>query len=188
MSLVARILAVSLFWFATLAGAKEVAGINVPDRIALDGSPLVLNGAGIRTKLFVKVYVGALYLPAPQGDASAVLAHPGAGAVHMRFLHSKVSRDKIVGAWNDGFAANLTDAARAPLASRLARFNELFTDMKKGDVVRIEFLPGKGTRVHLNDGLRGTIEGGDFFSALLRVWLGEKPADADLKRAMLGHE
>jgi hypothetical protein len=186
MACIARFALVALLSFSTVVVAREVAGVNVPDRITLDGMPLVLNGAGIRTKFFVKVYVGALYLPAPQKDAAAVLAHNGAGAVRMHFLHGSVGRDKIVGGWNDGFAANLTDAERAALAERLARFNQIFPDMKRGEVVRLEFLPNVGTRVYLNDELRGTIEGADFFRALLKVWLGDRPADADLKQAMLG--
>jgi len=34
--------------------------------------------------------------------------------------------------------------------------------------------------------LKGTIEGDDFATALLRVWLGAKPPTEDLKEGMLG--
>jgi hypothetical protein len=40
--------------------------------------------------------------------------------------------------------------------------------------------------VYIADELRGTIEGADFFQAVLRIWLGDKPADSGLKRGMLG--
>ncbi|MGV0976826.1 MAG: chalcone isomerase family protein, partial [Azonexus sp.] len=42
--------------------AAEVAGIKVDDQIKVGANELVLNGAGVRTKVFIKVYVGALYV------------------------------------------------------------------------------------------------------------------------------
>jgi hypothetical protein len=32
----------------------------------------------------------------------------------------------------------------------------------------------------------GTVQGEDFYRALLKVWLGDKPADKGLKKAWLG--
>ena len=39
-----------------------------------------------------------------------------------------------------------------------------------------------------SDQLRGTIPGVDFQRALLAIWLGEHPADASLKRGLLGQD
>ena len=60
--------------------AADIEGVRVEDRIALPGgTALVLNGAGVRTKLaFAKLYVGALYLPAKQAAAEAILKDGGA--------------------------------------------------------------------------------------------------------------
>ncbi len=181
-------LALSLILLASVATAKEVAGVKLPATVALgaDPPPLVLNGAGVRSKFFVKVYVGALYLPARTTDAAAILRHSGPVAVHMHFLHSEVSKEKLVDAWNDGFSANLSAAQRERLQDRIDRFNALFRTARRGDVIRLEYLPGSGTRVVVNNEQQGTIEGEDFMQAWLGIWLGDKPADGDLRRAMLG--
>jgi hypothetical protein len=69
-----------------LALAAEVAGVKVDERVKLGSSELQLNGAGIRTRLFFKVYVGALYLPERKSSAIEVLALRGAKRVSMTLL------------------------------------------------------------------------------------------------------
>jgi hypothetical protein len=171
---------------APAAQAREVAGIQIPDQAPLGESTLVLNGAGVRSKFFIKVYVGALYLPDAQREAARIVEADAPVAVHLHFLHSEVDTKKLVDAWNDGFNANHDAGQLAALKARIERFNALFRTVKRGEVIRIEYLPGRGTRVAINAEERGKIEGADFRAALLRIWLGDKPADDDLKRSMLG--
>lgn len=166
--------------------AKEVAGVSLPQTITLGSRPLVLNGAGIRTKFFIKVYVGALYLPARTRDAEAVLRNTGPVAMHMYIVHGEISKEKLVDAWNDRFDANLDAAERARLAPRIERFDALFPTVHKGDVMRLDYLPGAGTTVSINNDKRGVIEGEDFMRAWLRIWLGKEPADGGLKQELLG--
>ena len=171
------------------AASREVGGVRVPETARLaDGTELVLNGAGLRTKFFFKIYAGALYLRRPLHEAAAVLADPGPKRVLMHFIYKKVERHKLVEAWEEGFRANLDEAAYAALAPRLARFNALFPDLHRDETVRLDYLPGQGTQVWINDRLAGTIPGADFHRALLAVWLGESPADWELKEAMLARE
>jgi hypothetical protein len=183
-----NLVALSLILLSPVAIAKDVAGVNVPDTVTLapDQPALVLNGAGVRSKFFVKVYVGALYLPARTTAVDAVLRNTGPIAVHMHFLHSEVSKQKLVDAWNGGFDANLAAADHAKLKERIERFNALFRTARKGDVIRLDYVPGTGTQITISNDRRGAIEGEDFMQAWLRIWLGQEPADADLKRAMLG--
>ncbi|MES9973153.1 MAG: chalcone isomerase family protein, partial [Candidatus Thiodiazotropha sp.] len=44
--------------------AREIAGIPLPEQIVreADNAALVLNGAGIRKKVFFKIYLASLYL------------------------------------------------------------------------------------------------------------------------------
>ncbi len=169
--------------------AKDVAGVKLPDTLLLTGSSqkLVLNGAGVRKKFFVKVYVGALYLPARTKDVDAVLKQPGPAAIHMHFLHSEVSKKKLVNGWNDGFSANSSNTERARLKSRIDQFNGMFRTVKRGEEIRLDYVPGVGTQVTIIKEKRGVIKGADFWRALLRIWLGTKPADSNLKKAMLGN-
>lgn len=181
------ILALVLMLSSPMVFAKDVAGVTLPDTVTLGAKvPLVLNGAGIRSKFFIKIYVGALYLPAHSHDVDAVLRHTGPVAMHMHFLHSEVSKEKLVKAWNEGFDANLDAAERARLSGRIERFNELFRTVRKGDVIRLDYLPGAGTTVTINNESRDVIDGEDFMQAWLRIWLGKQPADADLKQGLLG--
>ena len=171
---------------ATPAGARQVGGVNLPDSIRLADTELRLNGAGIRTKFFLKIYVGALYLPARTTDAATAIEMPGPKRIGMHFLFSEIPRDKLVEGWIEGFENNHTPAQMAALSSRLARFNALFPDLHAGDVVQFDFIPDSGTEVRINGELRDTIPGADFNRALLRVWLGDRPGDRSLRKAMLG--
>ena len=181
------IAALALLLSPVMTLAKEVAGVTLPETVALAAPPpLVLNGAGIRSKFFIKVYVGALYLPARARDAGMILRGTGPVAMHMHFLHSEATKEKLVNAWNEGFAANLDDAERARLGARIERFNGLFRTVRKGEVIRLDYLPGTGTTVSINNETRGVIEGEDFMQAWLRIWLGQEPADASLKQGLLG--
>jgi len=174
---------------AASASAREVGGVELPDEVAgtVAAGPLHLNGAGVRRKLFVPVYAVGLYLPAPTTDAARVLAVDGARLVHMHFLHGEVPRDKLVAAWDEGFAANHDPATLAALQDRISRFNGLFETLHRGDVVVLAFDPRAGaTQVSINGQARGAIPGTDFAAALLRIWLGPAPVSDDLKAALLG--
>jgi hypothetical protein len=186
MNRLSAILAVGLVVHAPFGFAREVAGVKLPDTAQVGDAALVLNGAGVRSKFFVKVYVGALYLPAVEREAARIVAADSPFAVHLHFLHSEVEAKKLVDAWNDGFTDNHDAARLAALKARIERFNGLFRTVRRGDVVRVEYLPGRGTTVTISNEERGVIEGADFRAALLRIWLGDHPADASLKEAMLG--
>lgn len=185
-----KVLSCSLLaWLALLAPvahAREVAGVQVPDAVEVQGERLALNGAGVRTRFFVKVYVGALYLRERAASAAPVLEQAPPKSMRLHFLHKEVSAEKLVEAWNDGFRANTAAAALAGLEPRIAQFNALFPTVRKGDTITLDLLADGTTRVAANGQVLGTIPGADFQQALLRIWLGEKPADAALKQALLG--
>jgi hypothetical protein len=174
---------------AQLALAAEVAGVKVDERVQLGSSDLQLNGAGVRTRLFFKVYVGALYLPERKSSATEVLALRGAKRVSMTLLRDLTAR-QLTDALEEGIRANSSEAELAALKERIdalvAIMNEIGSAKEK-TVITLDFLPESGTRVTVDGEARGKpIPGEDFFVALLRIWLGEKPVDADLKKAMLG--
>ena len=171
------------------AHAAEVAGVKIPDTATLaDGTQLILNGAGVRKKFFVKVYAGGLYLQQRADDVDKILADPGGKRIYMHFIYKEVEKGKLTHGWDKGFEKNSTDEEFSQLKSRLARFNDMFDTMQKGEVIRLDYLPNQGTQVWIKEQLKGTIEGADFSRALLKVWLGKKPADGGLKKAMLGKD
>ncbi|MDX2456661.1 MAG: chalcone isomerase family protein [Gammaproteobacteria bacterium] len=170
--------------------AKEVEGIAIPDTLAFANidSSLLLNGAGIREKFFLDIYIGALYLPARTPDASAILSDTGPASVLMHILYGEVSKEKITEGWTDGLKANLSDQEMQTLKPQLEKFNDLFQDLLKGDQIRIDYIPGIGTEVRINAELRGVVEGNDFYRSLLGIWIGPHPVTKSLKRAMLGND
>lgn len=181
-------LSVVFIIISTNLNARELAGVSIEEQVSVSGieQPLILNGAGIRYKIFFKIYVGALYLPQPQKNAAVILNGSQANRVVMHFVYDEVPQKKLVSAWQDGFESNTDESAYRKLKTRLAKFNQMFTSLHEGDVVLLDYLPGTGTRVSIKGEEKGVIEGADFNRALLSVWLGEDPVTEDLKEAMLG--
>ena len=165
----------------------RIAGIELPDTYSIGDQSLLLNGAGVRSKLIFEIYVGAIYLLKTSQNSSEILAAPGPKSMQMTMLYRQVEAEKITGGWTDGFRANLTDEEFRRLDDRLKRFNTLFPTLHEGDTVRMDYSPGTGTRLSINGKARGIIEGEDFMTALLKVWIGEHPADKDLMKGLLGH-
>jgi long-chain acyl-CoA synthetase len=172
----------------TPAFAAEVEGVKVADKVQLGGSELALNGAGVRTRVFFKVYVGALYLQKKAGSMDAVLGDAGAKRVAMHMLRD-LEAEQLFTALNDGLKKNHAPDQLAQLEPQVKQLEAIFNALKaakKGDVILLDYLPAAGTRVTVRGEDKGTIAGEDFNRALLRIWLGEQPADAALKKAMLG--
>jgi hypothetical protein len=172
-----------------LALAAEVAGVKVEERVKLGSSELQLNGAGVRTRVFFKVYVGALYLPERKSGAADVLALKGAKRVSMTLLRD-LGAKQLTDALEEGVRANHSEAEIASLKERLdalvAVMNEIGSAKDK-TVITLDFLPESGTRVTVDGAARGKpVPGEDFYVALLKIWLGDNPVDANLKKAMLG--
>jgi len=176
--------------FSISVHAQTVADIEIADTIShsSQSTKLVLNGAGIRTKFIFDIYIGSLYLEKKQQDANteAIYKAPGEKRISMHFLYDEISKEKLVNGWNDGFENNLSDEELLKFKDQINQFNNLFVDVKKGDVINLNFIPTTGTYVVLNGRSKGPVKGDDFFIALLKIWLGDEPADSDLKEAMLG--
>ncbi len=172
----------------TPAFAYRIADTEIPDTVQLvdTNTSLVLNGAGIREKFFVDIYIGALYLPEKNGDAAAILNATAPASMLMHFLYGEISRDKITDGWQDGLEANTSASEMQALQPALDKFNSLFLTAHEGDDVRIDYQPGNGTAVRINGEWRGTVDDDAFFRALLRVWLGPHPVSNDLKAGLLG--
>ena len=173
------------------AYAAEVGGVKLEDKLRLipTGPELVLNGAGIRTRAIFKVYVGALYLSEKKTAANDVLALAGPKRVSMTMLRD-LTAQQLSEALAEGIRNNASAAEQEALKGRideLLGIMDALNEAKKGDAILLDFLPESGTRVMVNGRPRGKpIAGEDFYRALLKIWLGDKPVDGDLKKGMLG--
>lgn len=185
-----KILAALLLSVLTaLAQAVEVEGVKFEPTVQVGGQPLQLNGAGVRTRVFFKVYAAGLYVPQKSNSPAALLAQKGPRRVAIGMLRN-VDADTFVGALNDGLKANLSEQQLAGFKTQIDTLNANFKavgEAKKGDQINFEFTPDAGTRIIVNGQPRGAaIAGEDFFEAVLRIWIGDKPVDADLKKGLLG--
>lgn len=177
-----------LMSFSVPSSARQLDNVSLPDSITIDGTsiPLQLNGMGYRTKFFFDIYVAGFYTESKviTRDAAQALTGPKRFLMHM--VYDDVSQQKMADAWREGFEENNSDAQLEKLNSRLLTLISYFPDLIKDDVVLLDYIPSSGTRVTINDEVKGVIAGVDFYIALLDVWLGGEPADDDLKDALLG--
>lgn len=183
-----KLITLLLLCLSLQASALELAGVKLADSAQLGSAKLQLNGAGIRTKFFFKVYVGALYLAQPARDAAAVLNDTGTKRVSLTMLRD-VGSKRLLDGFNRGIAANNTPAQLAALKPQIEQFSAIFSqreEVKKGDAIMLDYLPGEGLRVTIDGAEVGRVAGAEFFHALLLIWFGDHPADADLERGMLG--
>ncbi len=152
----------------------------------MGGHELVLSGAGIRIRVIFKVYVASLYLPQKAGDLQGLLAE-GQRRIQLNLLRT-LSADQLAEALNDGLAeANSQDDLEAirPQADQRLAIMKAFRQVREKDVVALDLVDG-ATKVSWNGELKGTIPGAAFNQALTKIWLGDKPVQADLKKAFLG--
>ena len=164
----------------------EVGGVNLPNSESYQGQTLNLNGAGVREKLWIDLYAGGLYLAEKSSDASAIISANKPMSIKLHIVSKLITSDKMIDAVNEGFE-NSTNGNTKPLASEIKKFKSFFMEeIKKDDVFDIVYLPSTGVVAYKNDKELGVIEGLDFKKALFGIWLSKKPADDDLKEAMLG--
>lgn len=171
---------------ATTAGS-----VKFDDSVTVAGQPLILNGAGLRTKFFMKIYALGLYLPEKKTTPADILAAPGARRVHLHMLYELTS-DEFGKAFMTGLNDNTTAAERARLVPQIKQFGEMFAafpGLKKGDVLTLDWIPGSGTQCTLNGKpVGGVLPDQAFYNALLRIWIGDKPVDSSLKPQLLGEK
>ncbi len=167
--------------------AAEVAGVRVADSIKVGNSELVLNGAGLRSKLFIKVYVGALYVGQKAATPAAIYDSATPRRMVLRLLRD-LDADSLHSALDEGLRNNHSPAELSDMqaqADQLAGIMKAIGKVREGDTVSIDF-SAEGVVVSQNGEVRGKVAGANFAKALLKVWLGDKPADASLKKALLG--
>jgi Chalcone isomerase-like len=168
------------------AFGAEVAGVKIAD----EEQKLLLNGAGLRKRAFFQVYVIGLYLPEKKTAAAEVISAAGPKRVAIHMLRD-VDADQFGGALIDGMKDNVGEAEMKALEPRIRQLLAIMASMKeakKGMRITLDWT-ATGTAVTIDGKAAGQpIAGEDFYRALLKIWLGEKPVQADLKGALLGEK
>jgi hypothetical protein len=172
------------------AGATvELAGVKLEDRATVAGAPLVLNGAGVRYKAVFKVYTAGLYLSTKADTPETVLAAPGPKRLAITMLRD-IDSGELGKLFSRGMEDNMDRAAFSKLITGVLRMSQVFSDhkqLKEGETFVIDWVPGTGTVLTVKGVAQGEpFKEPEFFNALMRIWLGKKPADFRLKEALLG--
>ncbi|MFC1650297.1 chalcone isomerase family protein [Candidatus Latescibacterota bacterium] len=166
--------------------SRTIKGVNFPETISISGTSSKLVGVGIRKKLIISVYAGALYMSSPTTNDSNVIKSDQTKRISMQFIYKEVTSEQLIEAWNDGFKANAASSLNA-LKSKIDTFNGYFTEsVRKGDTIFLTYIPGKGTEVAIKNRVKGIIEGKDFMEALFSIWFGPNPPTEGLKSGILG--
>jgi hypothetical protein len=184
-------LLVSLFLlFSTLAlpaSARSVAGIEIPEILASADVPLVLNGVGIRTRYFLDVYVGGLYLQQKNTDAAAILDADERMAIKLWVVTGLITNDRMQESIEEGFQRS-TRGDTAPIREKIDALIGLFDDeIEDEDTFEFVYVPGNGLDVYKNGVHRAAIDCGlPFKRALFGIWISDRSVQTSLKHSMLG--
>jgi hypothetical protein len=176
------ILLISLF---SVEAQTKINGITFTDTYTAGKDKLVLNGGGTRVKYWMDMYVGGLYLTEKNKDAAAIVSANTSMAIKLTIVSGLISSSKMIEAVDEGFKKS-TGGNTTPLKDKIEKFKNSFSDeIKKGDVFDIVYT-GEKISVYKNNTLKSEIEGLDFKKAVFGIWLGNDPADSNLKDGMLG--
>ncbi len=170
---------------ANTLAANILADVPLADEIVLSEQALQLNGAGIRSKFFMDLYVGSLYTQSPSQTLDSVLNAPRV-AIRLNIVSGMITSEKMQDAIIEGFD-DATDGEPEAIQPQIDAFMALFSaPIAEGDQFTLEAVKDLGVTAYKNGEKQATVEGEAFRKALLKIWLGDKPAQKSLKRAMLG--
>jgi hypothetical protein len=163
--------------------ARDLAGVTMPETVSISGRQLKLNGMGVGTKGFFKVYVIALYLERPTSDARTAIQADTVKRIVLTMLRD-VSREKFVQAVEKDMMHN-PGVPMAALRGRLDRLESVLPALQKGNVLDFTYRPTRGTLVR-GQGREITIAGKDFAEALFSIWLSARSSNPALQHQLLG--
>ena len=160
-----------------------------PAGASVAGTPLQLNGVGLRAAFIYKVYLAGLYLPTHAATGPEVFAETGAKRVQVRMLMDGPS-EEFAKAFTGGIAKRTPADQVAAMKDRIDAFDRTLRsvgNVRKGDVVDLDYAPSVGLTMSLNGKTVGApVAGADLYAALLNIFVGDRPVDAKMKAGMLG--
>jgi hypothetical protein len=173
----------------SVAATVDISGVKLEGTTDVRGTPLQLNGAGVRYKSVFKVYAAGLYLGQKATTADEAYAAPGPKRISITMLRD-IDSNELGKAFTRGIEDNTPKGEYSKLIPGLLKMSQVFSEQKKllaGDNFAIDWVPGSGMLVSIKGKPQGeAVKEPEFYNALLRIWLGPHPADWKLKDALLG--
>jgi hypothetical protein len=179
------VLMLLLVCLPTTAFCRTVGGIEMPDTRTLQEQTLTLNGAGIRSKYFMEVYVAGLYLPEPSQDADAIVTADALQSMRLHIISSHITRSRLIDTIEEGIqqSSGKEFPRYKPMLNEL--WDALTFEVKVGDIFEFTYVPGKGTHFYRNGELLRVLPEFDFKKVLFGIWLGRNPVQDSLKRKLV---
>lgn len=179
------IIASLIFCCSNATAATEISGVNIPDNISMQQKVLTFNGAGVRSKFFIDLYVGSLFTNHRVKQASEVVNGEQDAAIRLNITSGMITSKKMIKAMNEGFD-RATDGDPSAITASIKEFmNGFLAPIEDGDQFTILSLPGKGIISYKNGKQLSEIDDEPFRQAVMAIWLGKNPTDSDLKEDML---
>jgi hypothetical protein len=173
----------------TANGGVTYEGFTFPPTMRVADTELHLNGVGRRAPLYYRVYAAALYLPHKLTTGAAVLADTGPKRLQLRLMTSGPS-EEFVKAFDGGIAKRVPPEQLAAMRDRVDAFDNVlrsYGDLHKGDVIDLDYVPGKGTFVAVNDKVNPkVVAGADLYAAMLSIFVGDRALDKGMRDGLLG--
>ena len=163
--------------------AVTISDVNVPENVQVNGQQLVLNGAGVRDKFFIDLYVGSLYLSQKSQTMDSILTQP-LSMIRLNITSSLITKDKMQEAIGEGFE-KATNGNTKPLLSKINLFMNLFSQKIDKDDQFSFIFKTETVECYKNGKLLSTINNEAFKEALMSIWLGKHPTQQNLKEDML---
>jgi hypothetical protein len=168
--------------------AKVVEDVNIPDTFMAGDQSLILNGAGTRTKFFIDAYIGSLYLVEKSKDGLSIVNSDKPMAINLHITSSMVTSEKMETAFREGFEES-TGGKMEAISSEIEQIINAFKEpIQENDKFQMVYIPGIGVQVNKNGAQKTVVPGLAFKKALFGIWLGNEPADDDLKEDMLDED
>jgi hypothetical protein len=168
-----------LLLMTSLAQAQSA---NLPTTFAPEGAPaLPLAGQATRAHLLgtVDLYDVAVYAEAPLRERSRLVSPQTGKAILIAITYENTLRRQVTIDWRRELIPPLDGRA-------ITQLRGTFGALQEGDVVVIEYAPGRGTSIRVNKGVAVSGIDHDLMLAFLDHWLGQRPVSEEMKRALLG--
>jgi TonB family protein len=152
-----------------------------------DGSQLELKGIGLAQEFKTDIYIGALYAPVGYESIDLIKDYTTPKRITIRYLPDSYSYRKVSRHFKERIAMNMAREEWQPLTREIITFSRIFKDnFQTGDEIRLDFIPGKGTSIYLNDVLFETIANPEFINLIINSWTGAVPPTKAFKEGILG--
>ncbi|MDB6096279.1 MAG: hypothetical protein JWM09_557 [Francisellaceae bacterium] len=186
-----KIIIVWILLFSFTVQARELAGVFIKETVKLSDNQSILKvqGAAIRTKFVFNIYVGAFYAVNKINSVKEALNDKGPKRMLFYILHDKIDKQTYQDAWREGIEANNSENILMTNNNKIDQFINYFDqDLNKGDTLMIDFIPKLGTKVFVNNKLKGLIPGDEFYNIVLNTWMGKKPPSSTFQKEILSLE